>query len=62
LIDQDRAAAIVEQVVAAVQPGRQSSARMSSLAAKVMRDPDATPRERSLAASVLSQDEIRGQS
>lgn len=40
--------------------GRQSSDEMSSLAASVLRDPLATPREKSLAASVLSQDETSG--
>lgn len=62
LLKGEHQAEIIEQIVMAVKPGRQSTARLSSLAARVMRDPEATPRERSLAASVLSQDEIRGQS
>jgi hypothetical protein len=39
---------------------RETSDELSSLAAEVLGDPDATPRERRLAASVLSQDETRG--
>lgn len=62
LVDSKRQAEIVERIILAAGEGRQSSARLSSLAARVLRDPDATPRERSLAASVLSQDETPGQS
>ncbi len=62
LLTDEHQAAIIEQIVMSVKPSRQSSSRMSSLAAQVMRDPDATTRERSLAASVMSQDETRGQS
>lgn len=59
----DRKTDLVEKIMMAVPvPHRVSSSRMSSIAAVVMRDPDATPRERSLAASVLSQDETPGQS
>lgn len=61
LTDQHKAD-IVEQIVMAVKPRRQSSARVSSLAAQVLGDPNASARERSLAASVLSQDETPGQS
>lgn len=39
---------------------KQSSDRMSSLASEVLRDPEASERERSLAASVMSQDETKG--
>jgi hypothetical protein len=52
----------VERTIMAVRAPRVSSSRMSSLAAQVMRDPNATDREKSLAASVLSQDETPGQS
>lgn len=59
----DHKTGLIEKIMMAVPvPHRVSSSRMSSLAAQVMRDPDATPRERSLAASVLSQDETPGQS
>lgn len=62
LLSSERQQAIVDQIISSVKPTRQSSSRMSSLAAQVMRDPDATARERSLAASVLSQDQTPGQS
>lgn len=62
LLTSERQASIVEQIVMAVKPSRQSSSRLSSLASQVLRDPDATSRERSLAASVLSQDQTPGQS
>lgn len=62
LID-DRKADLIEKIMMAVPvPHRVSSSRMSSLAALVLRDPHASERERSLAASVLSQDETPGQS
>jgi hypothetical protein len=44
---------------------KQSSARVSSIAARIMRDPNYKPTNaevRSLAASVLSQDTTKGQS
>lgn len=42
-------------------PVKQSSSELSSLAAEVLNDPNSTARERRLAASVLSQDETKGQ-
>ncbi len=41
--------------------GKESSPEMSSLAAKVLADPNSTATEKSLAGSVLSQDETKGQ-
>lgn len=40
--------------------GRQPSDAMSRLAAQTLKDPNATDREKKLAASLLSQDETRG--
>lgn len=63
LLSGEREQAIVEQVVMSVRPGRQSSSRLSSLASRVWRTGEATREEvRSLAASVMSQDETPGQS
>jgi hypothetical protein len=39
---------------------KESSSELSSLAAEVLSDPNATDREKRLAASVLSQDETPG--
>lgn len=63
LLSAERQQAIVEQIVLSVQSNRQSSSRLSSLASRVWRTGEATREEtRSLAASVMSQDETRGQS
>lgn len=43
-------------------PRKQTSPEISTLAAEALADPKASPREKSLAASALSQDETAGQS
>lgn len=63
IISDEHRTAIIEMIVSAVPPNRQTSSRMSSLAARVWRTGEATKDEiRSLAASVMSQDETPGQS
>jgi hypothetical protein len=57
LLDQHQSD-VVEKIVMSVPPRRQSSARLSSLAARILRGGDYTRSDvMSLAASVLSQDE-----
>lgn len=62
----DRTAGLIEQVIMTVRSDsrrRQSSSKMSTLASKIWRTGEATKEElRSLAASVMSQDETQGQS
>jgi len=41
-------------------PKKESSPELSKLAAEVLNDPNATEREKKLAASVMSQDETPG--
>ena len=62
LID-DRRTDIVEQLLMAVPSRRVSSTRLSSLASRILRGAEYTDEEvKSLAASVMSQDETPGQS